>query len=87
MLAEWHEQILAQPPIQKGTTVIDIRDFEVSKLIAQGQRLFGGGDGAVFGVGIDEHPDAVIGTHIVSNVTIGQQHLLTLRIFKIKPLI
>ena len=54
LLAEWAEDVLHQPPAQKGSVFVDPFHFEIGEIAHLSQWSFGGSDEALFLVEIDE---------------------------------
>ena len=54
LLAEWAEDVLHQPPAQKGSVFVDPFHFEIGEIAHLCQRGFGGCYEALFLVEIDE---------------------------------
>ena len=57
LLLEGEEQVLVETPVQKCADAVDFFDREHGEFAHLRERLVERGDGAVFGVRIDEHVD------------------------------
>lgn len=68
LLAEWAEDVLHQPPAQKGSVFVDPFHFEIGEVAHLCQRGFGGCYEALFLVEIDEDIQLVADADILWDV-------------------
>ena len=74
LLAEGHEEVLHEPPVQKGAVLIDPRHAEHGKVAHAAQGCFEGAYQALALVEVDEDVDLRAGPHVAGDVGLGQEN-------------
>ena len=66
-----YEKIFAQPPIDKGAVGGDVHHFHMRRFTQHRRGTFGGGDEAIFTIGIDKYLQNVADFQALVGVAFG----------------
>ena len=75
LFTEGTEEILHKTPFEESAILVDPCHFKAGELTHLGDRMLGGGYGALFLIKVDKHFNLVADVHIFGYVTLGKEDL------------